>query len=191
MLRKYFIDLKNTIRIAKDNSINKKKNKNEKELLKYSFIFSKKSQNDYDKNKDDLFLPKIKAERLKKKITALYKKQRQKSMPIKKSHNKTKEKKRRPSKPIKPRKSSKEINNILLKKDNQSKYKNSLFKMNNPNKKQKTFKEEFKTLKLLGNGSNSNVYLCMNRLTKKYYAVKIIKRVVKTSELRNLNVTFL
>lgn len=56
--------------------------------------------------------------------------------------------------------------------------------------KSKTFKDQFKVLKLLGNGSNSSVYLGRNRVSRQLFAIKIINKskLERQSELMNLNV---
>jgi hypothetical protein len=54
------------------------------------------------------------------------------------------------------------------------------------------FRDKYKTISVLGKGSNSSVYLCKNRRTKELYAVKVIKRkkLQQKSNFRNFKVSF-
>ena len=56
------------------------------------------------------------------------------------------------------------------------------------NEKIISFKEKYKVLKILGNGSNSRVFLCRNRISKEYFAVKIVSKNSKDNQIKNLNV---
>lgn len=54
----------------------------------------------------------------------------------------------------------------------------------------KTFKAKYKILRLLGNGSNSSVYLGRSRQSRRLFAIKVVNKakLERQSELANLNV---